>query len=519
MILATLLLSCRHDDDGKMRAELDRIDSIATSGRNRTADSLLKKIDPAALASDDLREHYRLIDTHVRVARNKPLDDTAQIDQSIGYFTKNNDMASLSRMYYYKSCIYEKDAKRYLSYMKKAEAAEKSADLPWLRALLYTNIARENYRSGAYRTGIEYGRKMLRIPTLDKHVAWKCSACNTLAIGYLYSGMKDSAAYYLKKVEPFISQITLKEDRMNFYTNTGIIYINLGLNEKACDMFEKALKEIPSALTRANLAEIYCILGRKAEARKLLKEAWQDADYSIKSEILRIYGVIAEDEKHFKEASDYYRKSQTYNDSAVTSRKTEEVIAVQKDSDSEEEARNRDTKENLTLGIVAAVVLAMIVIAVVAHRRRINRVRKIVDETGEKVTKYTAMLEEAERSKIRNESEIKQLRAKLNEAKTRHAAVLGRGQRLCERLFPDGTTAEWSKADFEAAVEYIRGKKPEEVESIETEYGRMTAHGKFFLLMESVCDNTNDLARIMNISPSAVRTMRHRLRKRKIVSD
>ena len=63
-------------------------------------------------------------------------------------------------------------------------------------------------------------------------------------------------------------------------------------------------------------------------------------------------------------------------------------------------------------------------------------------------------------------------------------------------------------------MEYLRADGCGAVEAVKRSHSRLTAYNTFFLLLTALGVESSDVARVMNVSQGAVRTMRHRLRNK-----
>lgn len=112
-------------------------------------------------------------------------------------------------------------------------------------------------------------------------------------------------------------------------------------------------------------------------------------------------------------------------------------------------------------------------------RRRANRTRRQITEIRKETDKYQRELENAERTSRGDKKEIERLKKKLEQGEARLSAILDRGKDLYDSVKLDGNVSRWSKDDFEAVVEYLRAKMPDEVRMIEETHTKLTAYATF----------------------------------------
>ena len=201
-------------------------------------------------------------------------------------------------------------------------------------------------------------------------------------------------------------------------------------------------------------------------------------------------------------------------DSALARKKTEEMLSLQNEYDNMKKDERTDHRIGMIIIISASALLFFTISSVVLFRRRANRTRRQITEIRKETDKYQRELENAERTSRGDKKEIERLRKKLEQGEARLSAILDRGKDLYDSVKLDGNVSRWSKDDFEAVVEYFRAKMPDEVRMIEETHTKLTAYATFFLLLSAIGMDAADTARIMGISQGAVRTMRHRLKKK-----
>ncbi len=167
-------------------------------------------------------------------------------------------------------------------------------------------------------------------------------------------------------------------------------------------------------------------------------------------------------------------------------------------------------------GALIIVVLLLLLGLVVHYYRMALRFRDAMEQRHSKVKGYSSRIAELEESVRRRTKEIEVLNKKIDKLRQRQAVMLGRGKALCDEISNGGDTAKWNRADFEAAVEHLRTVNPVAVDKIESDYSGLTAQNIFFLCLPLLGITEGDMPFVMNMSKAAARTLRYRLRKKKI---
>lgn len=279
-------------------------------------------------------------------------------------------------------------------------------------------------------------------------------------------------------------------------------------------MQERRLSCTPFSTMRINLAKVCHALHKDEETDTLLKAAWKEAGYDEKAEILEFLGKISEEKQLYKESADYYRRARAMQDSARMARNTEVLVSAQKNLDHNELERKLNERNKLTLWTVVLVAAVIGAASYAYNRSRLNKAHKAIKDGQRMIERYTMELEQLKAGGEENRSRIAILETKIKERIERQRAILERGRKLCEGIRGGGTTAGWASADYEAAVEYLRADGCGAVEAVKRSHSRLTAYNTFFLLLPALGVESSDVARVMNVSQGAVRTMRHRLRNK-----
>lgn len=318
----------------------------------------------------------------------------------------------------------------------------------------------------------------------------------------------------MSRIIPLLEKINDKEMSSMFLNNIGLIWYEKGLYEKAEPMFREAFNLLDVPTTRINLAKVCYARGKAEECDTLLAKALEGANFDEKAEIYQFMAEKAEKENSPEEANIFHKKEKIMQDSALARKKTEEMLSLQNEYDNMKKDERTGHRIGMIIVISVSALLFFAISSVVLFRRRANRTRRQITEIRKETDKYQRELENAERTSRGDKKEIERLRKKLEQGEARLSAILDRGKDLYDSVKLDGNVSRWSKDDFEAVVEYLRAKMPDEVRMIEETHTKLTAYATFFLLLSAIGMDAADTARIMGISQGAVRTMRHRLKKK-----
>ena len=282
---------------------------------------------------------------------------------------------------------------------------------------------------------------------------------------------------------------------------------------KADSLFKQAFNLFPDVTTRINLAKTRYMLGDSAESDSLLKEAWPNASVEDKVEILQFRAEMADKAGDYAASSRFYKEAQALQDSVRRAMKTEEAVTVQRDYE-------RDKyKEGVWRNVLLAfcVVVLLVLSLTLYYRKRINKAKRTINEGNRLIAEYTARISELEKQDASHAGKVNDLKRKIRNLKDGQAAVLGNGLRLYDEIAAGGTTATWSKKEFDEFIEYYRVGHAEAVASAENGYRRLSSSNIFYLLLLDMGRDDADVQRTMCMTPGALRTMKSRINAKKVV--
>lgn len=515
IIVTSALTSC--DNNGNTTAhKLAIIDSLIAKGQTDTAYTIINGIKQDELKRADDAMFYIMLRTELDTNHDIQTTDTADINRCIAYYKTEGNYKLLARSYYDKGILLtiNNDMKKAISNIKKAESIENKEEYPFLRNLICANMAFINTESGAYNTALAYATKGLENAEKHKNNSWKSLAYNHLATCYFYLNQKDSAMYYAKKILPYIDGIRDSTEKAAYCTNTGYLFYVFGEYDKAEPLLRRALNALHEPMMELNLAKLCYAIHKDGEGDSLLKEAWKDADTDVRGELLQFLGEKAEKEKQFERSAEYYRRANEMRDSLATNKKTEERLAAQNDFERDETQKANTAKMTKAVILFGGIIILITAFSLIIYKSRTKRISRKLAYSKRITEKYQHELNYLQNSEKRNADKIERLEKKISEQRHKQAQILEHGRKLCEHITSGGTTAGWSKTDFEAAVEYMRAKMPKETKSIEAQYDKLTAYNSFFLMLGLLGISNMDITKVLNVSQGAVRATRFRLKSK-----
>ena len=517
-LLSAIFSGC--GGNGKIEKNLERIDGFCDVGSYDSAYSELKKINYEDLRSKDDRAFYNLMLTESALNLEIRLSgEDSLLDDCVRFYEESKDAKRLVRAYYNKgvSLVGKNELANGVLFLKKAEAVDKDLEISQMRFLINVNIAYANSLAGADKTGLRYAKRALAYAERLDNIQLKCFALNNIAMCFYCLGQKDSAGVYVNKIFPYLDDIKRDDDRAVLITNIGVVYYENKEYRKAEPLFRQALDLFPVSTTQINFAMTRCMLGDSAESDSLLKEAWPNASVEDKVEILQFRAEMADKAGDYAASSRFYKEAQALQDSVRRAMKTEEAVTVQHDYE------NTKYKESVGRGAIIASVAVLVVILLLVlsltlyYRKRINKAKRTISEGNRLIAEYTARISELEKQDASHAGKVNDLKRKIRNLKDGQAVVLGNGLRLYDEIAAGGTTAMWSKKEFDEFIEYYRVGHAEAVAYAENGYRRLSSSNIFYLLLVDMGRDDADIQRTMCMTPGALRTMKSRINAKKVV--
>ena len=409
--------------------------------------------------------------------------------------------------------IYERngDIKKVIECVKKAEYIAENAGEEALLNSIYANLSTINYHTRNFNTALDYAKKSLDLSKKLGNKKMIGLSLNKISNAFTNLMQFDSSMYYSNKIIPYIKYIKSKE-YVGVITNISADFYNQKKFDEAEKYVKMSLSIKPTSYAYYILGSIYIEQGKESEAFELWNRAMSKGSPIVRAEVMSWMADVKKEQGEYREAAELIEKSKAMKDSIEQSKNTEKMLSLQNEIDKAEAARQADMKLK-TAAVAATVAVAALALLLVVHRRKINRSKKRLGEIERLTDRYRKEIDELSLSKDEHERKIGSLSRKLDTLREQRAAIIGLGQRRYEEIIGGGNTAEWKKADFEAAVEYGRTLMPEDIAAIEKSHRRLTPYNTFFLMLPLAGLSDSDIQRAMNMTAGAVRTMKYRLRR------
>ena len=211
LTFVSLLVSC---GGLPISQQLVKIDSLLAEGKNDYAYHFISKYDAASFKNEEDRAYYNLLMTRAAIERELYPSSDSLINEAIHYYKITGDRERLACCYYYKGeyYIYLRDWSKAIVVMKQAEEQVVQTKNDWMKYKIYYAIGRINQRCSNYLLGIDYAQKALRYVLQTNNWEDIANIYMQIADNYANLGQVDSAAYYTKKMDPYVGSVDWRQE-------------------------------------------------------------------------------------------------------------------------------------------------------------------------------------------------------------------------------------------------------------------------------------------------------------------
>lgn len=505
-----VLTACRSNRD-----RLIEVNSFLNENRLDTAQACLTRINPATLSEHDLA-FYQLATVKLNHLRYRPVPSDTLIRSCISYFRKSGDKDKLAESLYYQGVAdYEAGhVKEAFVTMREAErCAEGITDLTITHKIVEC-LADWNMSEGQYRLAMPYAKRNLEISTMVNNYNWIAYALVFLSQIHEGLGQHDSSHVYLDKCIGYIHDVP-DSQRVDFYNYSAALMINTDLSA-AHDYAMKGNAIRENSMSCVSLAQVRFSEGDTEAADSLCRYALMLATTPTE----RIYVLeqtmqMQEKQGQYDEAYQTSRSLMYEKDADALQRERHDVRNIQLTYDYE--LRGQHQRQNLYLSLLAvAVAVLLVILSILYHRYKMNKVDKEVMENQLLINIYSQQVDQLKSSNQDMESAVNALTEKITSLRERQSKILYEGRRLYDHILQGGTTSLWGKTDFAHLIEFYKLIDLPFVTHLENDYDNLSPRNMFFEILYNMGKNDKEVANILGIGNSTVRSSKTRIKGKKI---
>ena len=509
--------------------------------------SILREIDNDALKDNQLKALYGLLYTSANIKKQKVPDNDSLIDYSIQFFENNNDSYHLADSYYYKGmmCYAKKQLEVSAHYLKKAESLSIKYGYSRITNKIYERLSYLNYITDNKALTLEYSKKYLNSSIELKDRTLISRAFVMVASSYAAVNLSDSAYYYLESGLRYIDGVdsVLKADIL---VDVGEMYYEKG----DLDLSEnKALQSDsihPNPHAKMLLGKIEYQRGDRIKAKKYWDHALSINDVKVKKELYKIVANYYAETGNYDDAYVISLKLDSLNDTINISSKTVQELQLKYDRAKSESELYQKILYALVIAFLASIGLLTFLRF---HQRRVRSYNSTINtltnknETykseiesfSEKVNMYQheiglyvskvsnyeeeiskniekiKLLKTSDRSK---QKEIDELKDNISTFYKSIMSELQKGYTIYEIIKNRKPIVHYSDEDLNSLVDFYKIINNKVFSGWLERYTPLSVRQYVFLILEDLGYDDYDIADVLGVSDTTVRSTRSRIKKK-----
>lgn len=541
--ISLFIVSCSQNE---ICSSLKTAEDIINDNPDSTL-SILREIDYEALKDNHLKALYGLLYTSANIKKQKVPDNDSLIDYSIQFFENNNDSYHLADSYYYKGmmCYAKKQLEVSAHYLKKAESLSIEFGYSWITNKIYERLIYLNYITDNKALTLEYSKKFLESSFELKDRVLISRAFVMVASSYSAVNLSDSAYFYLKSGLRYVDDVNsiLKADIL---VDIGEMYYEKGDMDLSENNALQSDSIHPNPHAKMLLGKIEYQRGDRLKAKEYWDHALSTNDVKIKKDL---YKIIA----------NYYAEVGNYDDAYIISLKLDSLNnTINKSSKTVQELQLKydraKSESELYQKILYALVFAFLASAAlfVSFRYHQKRVRSYnstietltnnndtykseIENFTEKVNMYQheiglyvskvsnyeeeiskniekiKLLKTSDRSK---QKEIDELKDNISTLYKSIMSELQKGNTIYETIKNRKPIVHYSDEDLNSLVDFYKIINNKVFTGWLERYTPLSVRQYVFLILEDLGYDDYDIADVLGVSDTTVRSTRSRIKKK-----
>lgn len=509
--------------------------------------SILREIDYEDLKDNHLKALYGLLYTSANIKKQKVPDNDSLIDYSIKIFENNNDYYHLADAYYYKGTINyaKKQLEVGVEYLKKAECLSIENGYSQITNKILERLSYLNYTTDNKDLTLEYSKKFLDSSMELKDKTLISRAFIMVASSYAAVNMSDSAYSYIDHALRYINDVdsVLKAEIL---VNVGEMFYERG------EMNLSEYKALQSDSTHSNphakflLGKIKYQRGDTLRAKEYWDEALSVKDVKIKKELYKIVANYYAEVGNYNDAYIISMKLDSLNDNINNSSKTTQELQLKYDRARSESELYQKILYALVIAFLAS---AALFVSFRYHQRRVksynstintltnknDTYKSEIENFSEKVNMYQheiglyvskvsnyeeeiskniekiKLLKTSDRSK---QKEIDELKDNISTLYKSIMSELQKGNTIYETIKNKKTIVHYSDEDLNSLVDFYKIINNKVFSGWLERYTTLSVRQYVFLILEHLGFDDYDIADVLGVSDTTVRSTRSRIKKK-----
>lgn len=523
IFIALTCAGCRQDN--AVQIQLMRIDTLLSNNQDEKAYEMLQALTDTATAADIA--YYNLLKTRCLYKMNYEFENDSLIDAALQYYlTNGGEKSRLGEALYYKSEVSfllgnMEDA---ILYAKKAETIAVDTKNYPLQNKVFLSLAYFNSQARDNDLAIEYTRKELYAASLCNNSQWIAYAILNLALYHNEGGNKDSASYYIDRLSDYLGEID--DNGKSFYYNCiGDLY-KIDNPSLALKYYDSSLLYNTQPQAFKSQAELLVNSDDTAKIKSLCDKAMQNSWEELRIDALEIISDLyckRNNAKSLKVVEDSITaelqkiNQKLYHDKSVEKqqRYDAEISAIK---------FRQKIYIVLSLAVVAALIYAIIMIyfklkktkeeseATKLSLRIMDLQKQIADaQTDIEILNTQKMDASNNQDQLQGKidaqkDKIEELQIKLDKYMSAHQ----HGKNLYDAIASGGNTALWTEDDYNSYYYYYMLMDSGVLDNYENTSGQQ----KFIIIQQSQGKTDKEIADVLAVSESTMRTYNSRIKRK-----
>lgn len=540
-----ILMSCSQSNISK---SLEMAEHIINESPDSTL-SILREIDYEALEDNQLKALYGLLYTSANIKKQKVPDNDSLIDYSIKIFENNNDSYHLADSYYYKGMMSyaKKQLEVSAQYLKKAESLSIEDGYSRITNKIYERLSYLNYITDNTTLTLEYSKKFLDSSFELKDRTLISRAFVMVASSYAAVNLSDSAYYYLESGLRYIDDVdsVLKADIL---VDVGEMYYEKG----EIDMSKNNALQSDSIHSNPHakmlLGKIEYLRGDTIRAKEYWDYALSINDVKIKKELYKMVAKYYAEIGNYNDAYIISLKLDSLNDTINKNSKTVQELQLKFDRAKSESESYQKILYALIISFLASIAL---LVFLRHHQRKVrsynstinsltnknNTYKSEIESFSEKVSMYQheiglyvskisnyeeeiskniekiKILKTSDRSK---QKEIDELKDNISTLYKSIMSELQKGYTIYEIIKNKKSIVHYTDEDLNSLVDFYKIINNKVFSGWIERYTPLSVRQYVFLILEDLGYDDYDVADVLGVSDTTVRSTRSRIKKKRL---
>lgn len=541
--ISLFIVSCSQNE---ICSSLKTAEDIINDNPDSTL-SILREIDNDALKDNQLKALYGLLYTSANIKKQKVPDNDSLIDYSIQFFENNNDSYHLADSYYYKGmmCYAKKQLEVSAHYLKKAESLSIKYGYSRITNKIYERLSYLNYITDNKALTLEYSKKYLNSSIELKDRTLISRAFVMVASSYAAVNLSDSAYYYLESGLRYIDGVdsVLKADIL---VDVGEMYYEKGDLDLSENNALQSDSIHPNPHAKMLLGKIEYQRGDRIKAKKYWDHALSINDVKVKKELYKIVANYYAETGNYDDAYVISLKLDSLNDTINISSKTVQELQLKYDRAKSESELYQKILYALVIAFLASIGFLTFLRF---HQRRVRSYNSTINtltnknETykseiesfSEKVNMYQheiglyvskvsnyeeeiskniekiKLLKTSDRSK---QKEIDELKDNISTFYKSIMSELQKGYTIYEIIKNRKPIVHYSDEDLNSLVDFYKIINNKVFSGWLERYTPLSVRQYVFLILEDLGYDDYDIADVLGVSDTTVRSTRSRIKKK-----